>query len=94
LQHLSLLTGEAVSFIQDVIADARNRSAIPDTCQEGAAGACNVYGAEGTGGIDEAVAVAGGVAVRACDLPGVVDAERGRSSRERKGDPGEDAGLE
>jgi hypothetical protein len=87
------LTGEAVSLIQDVIADARNRSAILDTCQESAAGACNVYGAEGTAGVDEAVAVVSGVAVKAGDLPGVVDAERGRAGRERKVDRGEHAGL-
>ena len=68
------LTGDAVYLMQGVIADARNRSAILDACQEGGACAGNVYGAEGTAGVDEAMASAGGVAIKAGDFPRVVDA--------------------
>jgi hypothetical protein len=60
----SPLTGEAVSFIQGVIADARDRSPILDARQESGTGARNIHGAEGTAGVDEAVAFAGGVAVK------------------------------
>jgi hypothetical protein len=88
------LTGEAVCLIEGVGVDAGDRSPVLDARQLGAAGARNVYGAEGPTGIDEAVGIAGGVGVEACDLPGVVDAECGRTDRERKVDGVEHAGLE
>ena len=73
---------EAVLLIQGVGADTRNRSSVLDACQLGTAGACNVHGAEGPTGANEAVAIVGGVGVEAGDLPGVVDAERGRAGGE------------
>jgi hypothetical protein len=81
------LTDEAVSLIQDVIAEARNCSLILDARQEGLASAGNVHCAEGTAGVDEAVAPTRGVAVIASDLPGV-------AGRERKVDRGKHASLE
>ena len=78
------LADEAVLLIQGVGADTRDRSSVLDACQLGTAGACHVHRAEGPTGVNEAVAIAGGVGVEACDLSCVVDAECGRSTAHRQ----------
>jgi hypothetical protein len=59
-----------------------------------AARACDVHDAERPAGEDEAVGVAGCVAVKTGDLSRVVDAEGARACRERKVDGREHASLE
>ena len=80
--------------IDRVGADTADGSPVLDACQLGAAGACDVHGAERAAGVDEAVGVPGGVGVVAGHLPGVVDAEGGRAGGERKVDRSERPGPE
>ena len=82
------MTGHAVLFIQGVAVDAGDRPVVLDAGEKRAARACDVHDAERPAGEDEAVGVAGCVAVKAGDLLRVVDAEGARAGRERKVDGG------
>src|SRR4029453_16570482 len=65
-------THDAVIPADGVGADAGDQSCVRDAGQLGAAGAGDVDGAEGSGGEDKAVLVAGGVGESADDVTGGV----------------------
>src|SRR5262249_60429961 len=88
------LPGETVLLVQDIAEGAGDRTGVLDAGQLGAPCTRDVHSAEGPVGQDEAMDIAGRVAVDAGNLSAVVDANGGRARGGREGGRRESPTLE